>query len=385
MPTLVWDSRPAKPVIDLSHEEFSRVWELFDNADDAWAHRGLQSHLEQAMNQDRGKLSSLNSFTLFSVIWSFSKPPGMRDWKVIWAQIRDVRKFRDVLEQLVSRYNTYLKEYGGKGNKNTCTVQMDNQKLREEKETKSSDKSSTGHAKSVHPSVQIPDISNEYGDQRALAIDEVPHSLSADPDLQLPDSKVPWGQTEGTPIFQLDDIYQTSLPVDDSRMRDAGYQQPSNPLPFPGNAYMDFSSLDPLLCSPPNDIPQWDSYPSQNYLKRNTFSSLPHMNPYLDASAASNLTMDSDAPFFLPRNNDGREDRNDFLGGSLSGQEYGSVQYPVESTPSGRWIYSLDMANSNSGFVLEPGLYDNHFCLVSPSTRSAVLQVLFSLLFAVES
>ncbi|KAJ3735123.1 hypothetical protein DFJ43DRAFT_1166862 [Lentinula guzmanii] len=108
----VFDANPHAPSI-INSEEEALVRTLFANFDTAWNHPALQTRLIRAWHQPR-RQSILNGMTLpvFSAIWSASKLPNFRSYKVVWDAMRVHLENDGVLAALVSKFNAYVARIG---------------------------------------------------------------------------------------------------------------------------------------------------------------------------------------------------------------------------------------------------------------------------------
>ncbi|KAJ3983275.1 hypothetical protein F5890DRAFT_212339 [Lentinula detonsa] len=107
---IVFDANPHAPSI-INSEEEALVRMLFANFDTAWNHPALQTRLIRAWHQPR-RQSILNGMTLFSAIWSASKLPNFRSYKVVWDAMRVHLENDGVLAALVSKFNAYVVRIG---------------------------------------------------------------------------------------------------------------------------------------------------------------------------------------------------------------------------------------------------------------------------------
>ncbi|KAJ4465082.1 hypothetical protein J3R30DRAFT_2952175 [Lentinula aciculospora] len=102
----VFDANPhAASIRTISHAEESLALQLFANFDKAWNHPALQDRLRRARNQTNDAPSTLNSMTLFSVIWSSCKPPEFQTYQIVWKAMRMQLENSGVLARLVSEFN----------------------------------------------------------------------------------------------------------------------------------------------------------------------------------------------------------------------------------------------------------------------------------------
>ncbi|KAJ3792612.1 hypothetical protein GGU11DRAFT_802595 [Lentinula aff. detonsa] len=108
---LVFEANPQKASI-LTRAEENLVRDLFANFDSAWDHPALQSRLRQARSQPGESASTLNSLTLFGVIWSSSKRPEFQKSKVVWKAMRVELENHGVLPRLVLEFNAYVTRNG---------------------------------------------------------------------------------------------------------------------------------------------------------------------------------------------------------------------------------------------------------------------------------
>ncbi|KAJ3712558.1 hypothetical protein DFJ43DRAFT_1106223, partial [Lentinula guzmanii] len=108
---IVFDANPQKATI-LTREEENLARGLFANFDSAWDHPALQSRLRQARSQPGNGASTLNSMTLFGVIWSSSKRPEFQTSKVVWDAMRAELENHGVLPRLVLEFNAYVTRNG---------------------------------------------------------------------------------------------------------------------------------------------------------------------------------------------------------------------------------------------------------------------------------
>ncbi|KAJ3784909.1 hypothetical protein GGU10DRAFT_333527 [Lentinula aff. detonsa] len=108
----VFDANPHAPSI-INSEEEALVRTLFANFDTAWNHPALQTRLIRAWHQPR-RQSILNGMTLFGAIWSASKLPNFRSYKVVWDAMRVHLENDGVLAALVSKFNAYVARIGRK-------------------------------------------------------------------------------------------------------------------------------------------------------------------------------------------------------------------------------------------------------------------------------
>ncbi|KAJ4000362.1 hypothetical protein F5050DRAFT_1804217 [Lentinula boryana] len=106
----VFDANPHAPSIISSAEE-ALVRTLFANFDTAWNHPALQTRLIRACHQP-SRQSILNGMTLFGAIWSASKLPNFRPYKVVWDAMRVHLENDGVLAALVSKFNAYVASVG---------------------------------------------------------------------------------------------------------------------------------------------------------------------------------------------------------------------------------------------------------------------------------
>ncbi|KAJ3991010.1 hypothetical protein F5050DRAFT_1898732 [Lentinula boryana] len=104
---LVFEADPQKATV-LTRAEENLARDLFANFDSAWDHPALQSRLRQARSQPGDSASTLNSMTLFGVIWSSSKLPEFQKSKVVWNAMRVELENRGVLPRLVLEFNAYV-------------------------------------------------------------------------------------------------------------------------------------------------------------------------------------------------------------------------------------------------------------------------------------
>ncbi|KAJ4468914.1 hypothetical protein J3R30DRAFT_3409948 [Lentinula aciculospora] len=102
----VFDANPhAASIRTISHAEESLALQLFANFDKAWNHPALQDRLRRARNQTNDAPSTLNSMTLFSVIWSSAKPAEFQTYQIVWKAMRMQLENSGVLARLVSEFN----------------------------------------------------------------------------------------------------------------------------------------------------------------------------------------------------------------------------------------------------------------------------------------
>ncbi|KAJ3994703.1 hypothetical protein F5050DRAFT_429435 [Lentinula boryana] len=108
---LVFEANPQKATV-LTRAEENLARDLFANFDSAWDHPALQSRLRQARSQPGDSASTLNSMTLFGVIWSSSKRPEFQKSQVVWKAMRVELENHGVLPRLVLEFNAYVTRNG---------------------------------------------------------------------------------------------------------------------------------------------------------------------------------------------------------------------------------------------------------------------------------